>query len=849
MTHTTPRFIWLADQPVDHAAMFLSIHGKPARRTAEGENRWILARGSIELAGEEGGIDLSITVDGRYRLWLDGVRLGQGPVRSNPAYQRTDCYRLTSELAAGRHSLALLIHVPGRDLAWYETVKGGWQPSFGDGGLMLRGTIPDRQDAILFDADTSWRMIESPAWNRDTPVAGWGQDFIEEVDGRLLDPAWTMPGFDDSTWPHARIMRAEPSAEVAPRGWSAARPFPVLIKSETGPQREKIVHPARHLWAKAVRPQPELPVKQRLFDEELVELPDRSRVTGAASLCELSGSAHIHTGGGTDMALMYEFLPYRVGYPFVELDASGGEVIEIATAESVPGEFGKGKPRDALRSDERMWVAHVVRYVCRPGRQRFEKFVATGVRALQLVVRDAPAGVTVHELGLIATGQPFEAAGSFACSDPALTRLWEVGAHTVQMCALDGWVDCPGRESRQWLGDGVVMFDMAARAFGPSAWPLQRQFLTQVAEGQRPDGLARMVSPGDIPATAITIPDYTLLWVIGVDRYLQASGDCELVERLLPHIELALAWFERMAGGGMLVRDMPEWHFIEWADVDRRGWSMPLNALYCGALQSAARLAEISERPRLAKRWKARASAVAGELNRLHWQADKALYVDSVDPETATQGQRISQHGNALALLFEIAPYKKRAAIIEAITDSQRLNLTNAPPIMVDAGPFDEARQIVRANSFFGHFVYDAIAGAGGLDWVLGELANGYGPMLEAGATTLWESFTPIASLCHGFSATPVYQLSKHVLGIAPLSDGYARFTAMPAGRSLNWAKGTVPTGDGTIDIEWKRNAGTISALLSFPASLDFIPPACAMDIVIEGAPDGRQLARFKVPG
>jgi len=29
----------------------------------------------------------------------------------------------------------VLVHVYGTDTAWYETVKGGWQPVFGDGAL------------------------------------------------------------------------------------------------------------------------------------------------------------------------------------------------------------------------------------------------------------------------------------------------------------------------------------------------------------------------------------------------------------------------------------------------------------------------------------------------------------------------------------------------------------------------------------------------------------------------------------------------------------------------------------------------------------------------------------------
>ena len=125
--------MWLPDQRIDHSAGFLTLRGAPLRREEEGSNRWILARGRFRLADGPGRAELAITVDGRYRAWLNGRPLGRGPVRASPAFQRYDRYEI--EAASGDNTLALLIHVPGIDLAWYETAKGGWQPVFGDGGL------------------------------------------------------------------------------------------------------------------------------------------------------------------------------------------------------------------------------------------------------------------------------------------------------------------------------------------------------------------------------------------------------------------------------------------------------------------------------------------------------------------------------------------------------------------------------------------------------------------------------------------------------------------------------------------------------------------------------------------
>lgn len=790
MPRPRAKFVWLPEQAFDHAAQFTQIRNTPPRREAEGQNRWILARGTFVLDSSAGPAGLNFTSDGRFRLWLNGSYLGGGPVRSHPSFLRYSRFDIAPGAVEGTNLLAALIYLPGRDLAWYETAKGGWQPVFGDGGILAE--IEGRAGG----SPIAWNLLESDAWRRDTANCGWGQNAIEALDANLLPPDWLQAEFDDSAWSAARIMRAEPDAEVKARGWGAVEPFPHPVASATAPLAEYEVAASRLHWVKPVFPRPDLGLRERLYAEQLGE---------ALSLPTSPENFHLATGPeAADVAVMTSFDPYRVGRPFVEFTALGGETIELAADEAVPGEFGLGREGDGLRVSGQLWVAHVASYRARAGRQRFEWFHPTGVRALQLVLRDAPAGVTIHRIGLIACHHDTPLDGQFSSGEDLLDTLWQRGRHTVLMCAQDGWLDCPGRESRQWLGDGVVMFDMAAYAMGTGIYPLHRQFFDQVAEGQRADGLARMVAPGDIPPT-ITIPDYTLLWLIGIERFLSVTGDLGAVEKWTPAAEKALAWIERAADDDGLIADVPEWHFIEWADLGREGWSLPFNALCVGALDAMARVGRRLEREGLSASCARLAGTMRGAINRLHWDDDRGLYVDSVDPADGSRKMRASQHGNALTLLFDIAPAERAASVLHAITDRARLRLTDAPPIVMADAPLDEAAHLVRANSFFSHFVYDAIARSGRFDWVVEEIRTLYGPMIASGATTIWESFAPVASLCHGFSATPVYLLSRYGLGIEPTEPGYAGFAVADHGGLVGEVSGTVPTTFGPIQIRWSE--------------------------------------------
>jgi len=349
----------------------------------------------------------------------------------------------------------------------------------------------------------------------------------------------------------------------------------------------------------------------------------------------------------------------------------------------------------------------------------------------------------------------------------------------------------------------------------------------------------RMFAPGDIGADALVIPDFSLLWILAAETYYQQTGDLEAVDHILPAIEQALAWFERHLGPNDLLVDLPHWHFIEWADLDRRGEAAAINALYVGALKAAAKLAAVAGRPRLANSWSAAGRLVAEQLNARHWNEVRGVYVDSVDPVTTGQGRRVSQHANALTILFGIAPHERHARILASITDEARLKITAAPPIVTDAQPFNEEADIVRSNTFYSHFVYAGIAAGGGYDWVLGDMRRKYGSMLEAGATTLWESFAPGASLCHGFSATPVFQLSRRSLGISPLEPGHRSFALAPEPGDLTWAKGKVPTRFGPIEIEWAIEGRRMRLSLRQPE-------ACTM--ILEERSDRRLVSREDRP-
>lgn len=822
-------FIWTHDRKIDHEAYFRLVSREPIRR--EGDvNQWVCFRKSFEIGPDVSTASIKIACDGRYQLFVNGERAARGPARASPHFMRYDVVDINQFVRHGPNVLAILVHSPGVDLAWYETTRGAWQPVFGDGGLYVEFDAGDPDNQTLIDSDESWRVMEARAWRRDTPRSGWGQDFIEDFDANLFASDWIDPSFDDSAWSCAKILVSKGSAGDEATGRGRHEPFPCLLPREIPQMSEGLARPERIVWARGVAPRPDLPLDQQLYQEELCDAPPEMFSSLETLVRGDEVAATMKTANGADASIMLAFTPYVTGCPFIEIEAAGGEIIDVAAAEAIPGEFSGDTsiPRGLKRPDF-LTGAHLFRYRARTGRQTFEKFEWTSVRALQVTVRNAPQGVTIRRVGVRTINYPAAFLGAFACSDPFLTDLWRVGRHTALQCMHDSFEDCPGREKRQWVGDGVIHLDIAEAAFGPSAYPLGRQFLIHASESQRPDGLIQMYAPGDHRENGVIIPDFTLHWIRGVANYYLSTGGVEFAERLFPSVEKSLQWFSRHRDAHGLLADIPFWHFIEWAHIDRAGESAAINALYAQALKSAAELAEAIGYGRAAVRYRSMADAVAAALNERHWSATRGVYVDSVDPETGAQGGRVSQQANALMIAFEIAPRERWRQIISTITDEAVLRFTAAPPIFVAAPPFDENRHVVRANTFFCHFLYEALAKAGRFDLAIRHMRNFYAPMLDTGSTTLWESFEPSASLCHVFSATPVCQLSRHILGVRRKSVGFSAVEIAPQLCGLGRAEGVYPTPHGDINVRWRRAREECIIEVDAPQSV-------TIDIV---APDG----------
>ena len=212
------------------------------------------------------------------------------------------------------------------------------------------------------------------------------------------------------------------------------------------------------------------------------------------------------------------------------------------------------------------------------------------------------------------------------------------------------------------------------------------------------------------------------------------------------------------------------------------------------------------------------ADRTAAAINQFLWDAGRGVYVDA--RRRGVQSRRVSQQANALAIACGVAPGERWASILGAILDEERLVLTQTGDSDPHVAPFDEAWQVVMAQPFVCHHLHRSLSMAGEHGALLENIRRRWGPWIASGEPTFWELWQlgDATSTCHAWSATPTFDLSTAVLGIAPITPGFQRFRVAPHPAGLAWAEGSFPIPYGDIAVTWRQAADRFELTLTTPA-------------------------------
>jgi alpha-L-rhamnosidase len=356
----------------------------------------------------------------------------------------------------------------------------------------------------------------------------------------------------------------------------------------------------------------------------------------------------------------------------------------------------------------------------------------------------------------------------------------------------------------------------------------------QFADGKLPGGLA-----GDDAASPEDdrLPDYTFWWILAVGDYVQQSGDLRTAEALFPRVQAALEWAERrMLADGLMPKGPGEdWY---WSANRGSGPTTSLNALYAGSLRAAATLADVLHQDDARVDYLRRAAAVGDAVNAALWDPSVGAYVD---------GDLRDHHpldANALAVLFGVAKDERATQALDFLRN--RL-WTPSGTLAADKSYGGWAQD----DAIWPAYIYpevEARFGAHDDTAALELVRRTWGAMLAHDpSSTFWEFAKAdgavrdgSASLAHGWSTGALPALSRWVLGVRPVTPGYAEYVIDPHPGDLSWACGAVPTPAGPIRIAWQRSDGAFSLQFDAPSGTSgrfIVPVGTPTEVLLDGQP------------
>jgi hypothetical protein len=774
-----------------------------------------MARRTLHLEGNPPSARLHITAADRYLLYVNGEYLGRGPARSDPRWKSYDSYDVTSNLQGGDNAIAVLAYHYGCQNNYTRDARAGLFVQ-----LEIDGS--DGSERVI-GTDGDWRVRPAEGWNRDVTLVNSSVGVTEVYDANVDPPGWLEPGFDDAEWEHAYVI-PDPSS---PWSYLEPRQTPMMAEEEVFPVKVVEVGEVMELSRMASATQvPERLAVEPHFPLKHTTIQDPEALLRADGQATELQSAPYRSGDDVDKGvrspyLVVDFGRHVFGFPRVRMEGPAGAIVEMTYGPELIG--GRILPLAG-------GVRYGDGYVMRAGRQTWQTFEYKQFRYLQITVRNADTPVSVDAISLVAYNYPAQSRGSFECSDAVLTGLWKAAVDTTYLQMEDTIVCDAFRERNVWGGDGAHGLYAIWAAFGDTA--ISDRHFRLLSRGRLADGMLRQLYPGTdgrlsggrelYKATAYesprNIPQHTLvIAVMLTGDYYRYFDRRELLEELYPTLVGLAGWCERHADDTGLLYNLSNWLWADWGPTEMRGANFETNALYCHMLDNMAEIARDLGMVGDSEKWVAQAARVVASLRQLHWNPGAGLYVDSV--LGGEQSSAITEVANGMALLWGIATEEQRPAIVRRITE----------PV----------NDLVEATPLFYYYVLEGLIAAGADEAALQDVRDRYAPMIEASdAPTVWEFWTPyirerganyghefghgeLASLTHTGGVGPAWTLSKHVLGIYPVGQGFQECRIEPHMGYLTWARGVFPSVHGDIEVAWKQEGGRFILDVDLPDGLE----------------------------
>ena len=373
-----------------------------------------------------------------------------------------------------------------------------------------------------------------------------------------------------------------------------------------------------------------------------------------------------------------------------------------------------------------------------------------GLRYLQLHVY--AEAFTLYYAGVSSSRYPLSTTNLFTCADQLHSQIYRTSLRTLQGCMHEHYEDCPWREQALYTMDSRNQMLCGYYAF--EEYDFAKASLKLIGLSLRPDHLLELTSPARV---SITIPSFSAIYLVQLAEYLKYSGNLAFIQEMLPvAIDIAEGFIARIDEKGIIRRLQGDayWNFYEWQvgleghlgqedPLSQSAYDAPLSAFVSMALQSLSTICHSLKDAAGAQRYDSIAAQLNLALHRIFFVPTSGCYATTLTGDSLGHYAELTQ---ALLLLCGAVPEATRSSVLDALAGKSHVELY---PITLSHSIF-KYEALMTAPDQYARFVFNTIA-------------EQFGSMLYQNATTFWETivgaydFDRAGSLCHGWSAIPVY--------------------------------------------------------------------------------------------
>lgn len=758
---------------------------------------------------KSGKARFEIAADSDFIVWLNGIEIGRGQFSDWPQRKTFTLCDASRAVKPGGNLLAVLVYYRGANFSEHCAGKPG-----------LIAALTCGTHKVLTDA--TWRCRPHPAFRSGPMARVTGQmGFTTEFDARK-DLDWLASGVDNAHWPQAAVQAGATTGfwqELLPRPVPPLRiqsPVPVTLVVQGDFQRRAEADTVAKTMATDAL------VTRRHWD--VFEAPINSSSTGY--------SPHVPTptdfirlpddrwltlktpeAGTTGRFFIIDCGREEVGLLTFRVDAPAGTILDIGYGEHLDD----GRVRTAISGRN-----FADRYICRGGDQAFTlPFRRLGARYLEIHVSNCQSPLRFNYIGLKPTELPVTMTGAFRSSDALADETWHTGRRTLHLCMHEHYEDCPWREQALYAFDSRNQALYGYYAFGN--YDFAAASFDLLGRGYHPtDGFLELCAPARVGYAKgdtfihTNIPIFTLVWIVAVAEHWLYSGRPVLFDRFAERIAEILARIEtlRHAGSGLFqLPDVPGiWHFYEWEDGlagvlgnEKPGDRVdaPFNLFLHEALGCCAWMLAQHGQYAASTAMREQQAALGSAIHKAFWDPKHRLFASYIK---SGQRQHYAELVQALVLKAGLASSAQAASMLCSLQRPGLVPMTLSTRLYQVLGLMNQ--------------------GPAARQWVANTIRDQWSHMVLTGATSFWETilagndFDAAGSLCHGWSALPVYYYQAWVLGVRPLEPGFERFIINPYPAHFAYAAGTIPTPAGPIAMRWESTSRGLVVEASGPAGL-----------------------------